>query len=250
MSLYRSNSLNTLKIDTNTKTPKYNKIKLSNLSPEIVSSKKHYLHNNNTNSPNNKILNLITSRTSRYSNEYIFMKREIVFNKSLEENRKTFKYIKYNVFDRNKRVVNNKKRNYKKNFAEKKALSLYLTENIIKNNQAMFPLLKRDNSSTIIIDNNIELFNNKKNTIFNDYNNFGRKRKKNNLKIINDNLLLKTFNVKKRKEDITLDINKSKRNNNIFNKTKIFELCRNKELTNLKYIDNLKDYITMKMKLD
>ena len=96
-----------------------------------------------------------------------------------------------------------------KNLIKSKS-SLYLTESIIKAKNYFFPYINQDNSNTIELDikdnnnykdNNFHIINNKKNTIFNNYNNFGSRKKKINLKLINDKYLLKTFDIKNRKEE-------------------------------------------------
>ena len=257
MSLYKSNSLNVIKYNYNS--PKFQNIKVQKFSPTIIKQKINYLKNNSNSITKNKC-NSVTSRSSRFSNHYIFMKREKIFNKSLKEKRSIFKYLKYTLFDERKRNINNKNKCSKHNILNNKSSSLYLTENLIKTDKYMFQFIQRENSSILELDNNeysnnidnIDIFKNKKKTIFNNYNNFGRKRKKINLKIINDKYLLKTFDINriKEKELENKTLNKNQKNKNLFNKTKIFEQCKNKELTRIKCIDNIKDYIKIKMKLN
>ena len=260
MSLCKSKTLNKIKININS--PRFSKVNILALSPRIVKPKINYL-NNNSNSLNKKF-NSITSRTSRYSNDFIFRKRELVFNKSLEKNKTTFKYLNYTLFDKNKRTVYNRKNNTQKNIFKKKAESLFLTDNIIKANKSMFPFIKRGNSNTMELDNldynnnliNIyNFFNNKKGIIYNNYNNFVKKRKKLDLKLKNDKFFFQTFDIKRIKEkeyaNKTLDKNEENKNNrNIIRKMKILERCKNKELTVLKSIDNINTLRDMKMQLN
>ena len=68
----------------------------------------------------------------KYRNLYIFEKREIAYNKSIQEGRKVFKY------DQSIELMKNTRRN--------KRNSLYLTESLNKStkNQTSLPLLEKD----------------------------------------------------------------------------------------------------------
>ena len=68
-----------------------------------------------------------------------------------------------------------------------------MTESILKTKNFFFPFINQENSNTIELDskdnnkdNNIDYLNNKMNTIFNNYNSFYNKRKKINMKLMNN----------------------------------------------------------------
>ena len=267
MSLYRSKSQNMIK--TNKKTPKFLKIKqFTSLSPKMIHPKINNLLNK-TNSILNNQNNSLSSRKKKFTNHFIFMKREILFNKSLEENNKTFKYSNYALSNKKKKILclHNKKEVFRKKVLDKKSSSpspLFLTENVNRPFKTMYPFMNLSQSSTIGFDinkienitnienqNGLYINQNKKNEIFNDYISFGKKIKNNNLKqTANNTLLLKTFDVNKIREielkNQTLDL--KKRNANLFNKTKVLDNCQKVELSRLNYVNNIRDYIKHKTK--
>ena len=89
-----------------------------------------------SNSVRNYQFNSFSSRRKKFSNHYIFMKREILYNKSLEENKATFKYHNYSLFEK-KRKINSHKKQTRKKLIESKS-SLYLTESILKTKNFFF----------------------------------------------------------------------------------------------------------------
>ena len=139
-----------------------------------------------------------------------------------------------------------------------RSFSLNLTENMLKANKSMFNFMKNDNLNSIELDSKdknkdyLLNLNHKENTIFNNYNKFSNRRKRLNLKLINDKYLLKTFDTKIQKEkEIEFLSNIEKKNNySFFQKKEILERSKNKELTKIKYISNIKDYLTFKTNLN
>ena len=199
-------------------------------------------------------MNSLSSRRNKYSNYYIFMKREIAFNKSVEKKKAIFKYQNYALFDTKKKPIYQSK----KNMVNNRSFSLNLTENMLKANKSMFYFKKNENLNSIELDSKdknkdyLRYLNHKENTIFNNYNKFGNRRKRLNLKLINEKFLLQTFDTKIQKEkEIEFLSNIEKKNNySFFQKKEILERSKNKELTKIKYISNIKDYLTFKTNLN
>ena len=86
----------------NKTSPEFFKIKIPSLSPKIIHSKNNGFFHRSNSLLNIKKMNSLSSRRTKYSNYYIFMKREIAFNKSVEKNKAFFKYQNYALFDRKK----------------------------------------------------------------------------------------------------------------------------------------------------
>ena len=143
-------SLNNLKmknkIKLNLTNPEFYKKNMFSLSPTFLNlnNNEYYIQSN---SIKNSQINSLSSRSKKYSNNYIFMKREKMFNKSLEENKTIFKYHKYSLFNKKKKLITQKK-SMNKNLIKSKS-SLYLTESIIKTKNYFFPNINQDNSNTI-----------------------------------------------------------------------------------------------------
>ena len=183
------------------------------------------------------------------------MKREIFFNKNLEENKKTFKYQNYILFDRKKRAYILKDHSQNNDVKNKTCSSLFLTQNIL--NKSNFPFINKDNSYSLDLDskNNNDYFkklNNKTNTIFSSYNNFKHHRKKINIKLLNEKYSLKSFDIKRinEKELENKSLIENKRNYKLIKKQIIYDNIRKKDFTRIKYIENIKDYLNYKMNLN
>ena len=257
MSSNISKSQNRIRLNPNNL--KYFKIRNSLLSPRSFYLKLNDIYNNcyhyHSNVKKRNKLNSFSLKNTHYSNHVIFMKREIAFNKSIEDNRNIFKYQNYSLLDNyNKNRIFMNKRNIKKNISENKYSSLYLTESMMKPNNSMLPLINHENSTFFEKDNNNDINNNntnsknnniseyEKNNIFNNYKKYGKKRKKIAIKLINDKYLLKTFddNFQKNKEEEKI----------LFQKQQIYNHIRNKEFSRTKYMDNIKGYLTSKLSLN
>ena len=100
---------------------------------------------------NNKKLTSISlnENKTKYANRYIFSKREFAFHQSIQNNKKVFKYQNYSLFEEKagttinrikKRIKNNN--NLKRN----KYSSLYLTQNMLRANKTMLPLINNEKS--------------------------------------------------------------------------------------------------------
>ena len=100
---------------------------------------------------NNKKLAYLSlnENKTKYANYYIFSKREFAFHQSIQNNKKVFKYQNYSLFEEKagttlnrikKRIKNNN--NLKRN----KYSSLYLTQNMLRANKTMLPLINNEKS--------------------------------------------------------------------------------------------------------
>ena len=133
----------------------------------------------------------------KYRNLYIFEKRELAYNKSIQEGRKVFKY------DQSIELMKSSKRN-RGSFN-----SLYLTESLNKStkNQTSLPLLEKDKSlneeyQTSIINNNKNI-NLSRNSFINISTNILNKKNKSINENINkdDIILLKRINLNETKDN-------------------------------------------------
>lgn len=248
MSLYKSKSQ--IKINITSTNPELHKIKISQITPKIMNSKIRSQYNQS-----NSLINSLSFRKTKYSNDFIFMKREIVFNKSLEQKKATFKYQNYILFDKTKKKIYKR---LNKNSLKKRSSSFFLTGGFLKENNSMFPFILNENSNIIELNNKenkkdyLGKVKNKTNIIFNNYNNFMNRKERINLKLINNNYLLKTFDKKIRNEkELENKTCIEKKNDNIIlRKQMIYDNCKKKELSKIKYIDNIKDYLNYKMNLN
>ena len=230
-----------------------------------ISKKNKIINPQNKKKINELHLKLLSAKNEKYTNHFLFSKREIEFNKSLEKNKTTFKYNKCTSFDeliktnKNIRSTNNKMNKLKKNYSSNS--KLYLTEYIYINK-------KKANKSYLINNTNLDSTNinsNNTNSLFNDYIRFCRgqnsqdksffinkqnnnKNKKVNLKLFNPKYLLKDFELdakkeKENKKKIELEYRQLYKKNNYLNK------YRKKEKEKFNYIDSFKDYLKEKINL-
>ena len=102
MSSNISKSQNRIRLNPNNL--KYFKIRNSLLSPRSFYLKLNDIYNNcyhyHSNVKKRNKLNSFSLKNTHYSNHVIFMKREIAFNKSIEDNRNIFKYQNYSLLDK------------------------------------------------------------------------------------------------------------------------------------------------------
>ena len=230
-----------------------------------ISKKNKIINPQNKKKINELHLKLLSAKNEKYTNHFLFSKREIEFNKSLEKNKTTFKYNKCTSFDeliktnKNIRSTNNKMNKLKKNYSSNS--KLYLTEYIYINK-------KKANKSLLINNTNLDSTNinsNNTNSLFNDYIRFCRgqnsqdksffinkqnnnKNKKVNLKLFNPKYLLKDFELdakkeKENKKKIELEYRQLYKKNNYLNN------YRKKEKEKFNYIDSFKDYLKEKINL-
>ena len=102
-----------------------------------ISKKNKIINPQNKKKINELHLKLLSAKNEKYTNHFLFSKREIEFNKSLEKNKTTFKYNKCTSFDeliktnKNIRSTNNKMNKLKKNNSS--ISKIYLTEYIYIN---------------------------------------------------------------------------------------------------------------------
>ena len=232
-------------------------------------------------------LKFLSIKDNKYTNNSIFTKRDIGFNKSLEKNKTTFKYRKYHsYFESTKNQKNKNERNniYINNIKNNSPNSLYLTEyNFINksknkfnnNNNSSLHSFRKSRSHFFENDKSIytNITNNKsrKNNINNISNNYlsfckgqtppnkplfltNSNRKKNNNKKIN----LKLYNPR-----YLLNIFETERENEKKNKLKIeleykhlykkrhyINNYRKRGLDRHKYLDSFNDYLKEKSKME
>ena len=169
----------------------------------------------------------------KYRNLYIFEKREIAYNKSIQEGRKVFKY------DQSIELMKSSKRN-RGSFN-----SLYLTESLNKStkNQTSLPLLEKDKSlneeyQTSIINNNKNI-NLSRNSFINISTNILNKKNKSINENINkdDIILLKRINLNETKDNDYL------KRISLIKKQKILERNMNKNYYKKKYINDERNVI-------
>lgn len=176
----------------------------------------------------------------KYRNLYIFEKREIAYNKSIQEGRKVFKY------DQSIELMKSSKRN-RGSFN-----SLYLTESLNKStkNQTSLPLLEKDKSlneeyQTSIINNNKNI-NLSRNSFINISTNILNKKNKSINENINkdDIILLKRINLNETKDNDYL------KRISLIKKQKILERNMNKNYYKKKYINDERNLILDKYNIN
>ena len=176
----------------------------------------------------------------KYRNLYIFEKREIAYNKSIQEGRKVFKY------DQSIELMKSSKRN-RGSFN-----SLYLTESLNKStkNQTSLPLLEKDKSlneeyQTSIINNNKNI-NLSRNSFINISTNILNKKNKSISENMNkdDIILLKRINLNETKDNDYL------KRISLIKKQKILERNINKNYYKKKYINDERNVILDKYNIN
>ena len=224
---------------------------------------------------------------NKYTNNSIFTKRDIGFNKSLEKNKTTFKYRKYHSYF--EIAKNNKNKNDRNNIKKNNSFnSLYLTEyifinksknkfnnNNINNNSSLHSFkksrshfFKSDKSIYTNITNNTSRKNNTNiNNISNNYLSFikgqifpnksffltnsnkNKNNKKINLKLYNPRYLLNVFETEKENEKK----NKLKielEYKHLYKKQSYLNYERKKGLDRHKYLERFNGYFIEKKNLE
>ena len=182
----------------------------------------------------------------KYRNIYIFRKREFLFNKSMQEGRKVFKY---------NQSIDLVKNSFKNRKSMMDINSLYLTESLTKttkNQTFSLPLLEKDKS--LNDEYQTSIMNNTKNISFsrNSFINVNSKITNNKTNLINDEknkkediILLKKINLNGDGEEKTL-----MKNISLKKKQKILEqnIKKNKTINN--YMNDLKEFVLDKYNLN
>ena len=231
---------------------------------------------NNKNRTSYIPLKLLSTKNEKYSNHFIFSKREIAFNKSLEKNKTTFIYKKFSFDEltrikKYKNVRNNKNKIHKIKKNNSTNSPTYLTEYVFINKNNSSNSIKNigrshfyeaDKSSYYTNNTNKSNFN----SVFNNYisfcrgqiskekssffnsNNMNNSHKKINLKLYNPKHALKIFELdtkkeKLNKEKIELEYKQLYKKNNYLNN------YRKKENNRIKYMDSFRDYLIEKVNL-
>ena len=219
----------------------------SNSSSNLLLNKQSFTTFNKKNNDVNlkNIFNKLSSSfyqkvKKKYRNLYIFEKREIAYNKSIQEGRKVFKY------DQSIELMKSSKRN-RGSFN-----SLYLTESLNKStkNQTSLPLLEKDKSlneeyQTSIINNNKNI-NLSRNSFINISTNILNKKNKTISENINkdDIILLKRINLNETKDNDYL------KRISLIKKQKILERNMNKNYYKKKYINDERNLILDKYNIN
>ena len=223
-------------------------------------------------------LKLPSSNANKYSNNFIFAKREMAFNKSLEENKTTFIYKSCSLFDKviknkNIRYSANKIDNLKKNNSMNSPLFLteYIEKNNNINNKSIIRSFKGLNKSHFFESDKSNNITNKNNSIFNNYISFCRgqcrqdktsflnsynnsnnininNNRKINMKLYNPNNVLKEFELettkdKQIKKQIELEYKQ------LYQKRSYLNNYRKKENEKKQYIDSFNEYLKEKINL-
>ena len=209
--------------------PKYTKLSLNNnnfpVSNKHPSSVLLLNFGYNIKSSNNKTSLSSTSYNNNnflnkkriYDNIHIFYKRQYAFNKSIEANKKVFKYTNFSLFNEKNKTSRNKR---------------YLRSKKIDKNSVI------DYSKFFLTDNGnlLPILNTKSinNDIIKRYNSIISKPKKRNKILDKMNYILKNNPSPKYKDNINKKIN-------------IYTNIKNSELLPTTYVNNLKDFINNKL---
>ena len=216
----------------------------SNSSSNLLLDKQSFTKFNNKNNDINikKAFNKYASSfyqkvKKKYRNLYIFEKREIAYNRSIQEGRKVFKY------DQSIELMKNTRRNRRN--------SLYLTESLNKStkNQTSLPLLEKDKSlneeyQTSIINNNKNKSLSRKSFINISTNIKNYKNKSENNINKNDLILLKRINLNETKNKDYL------KHILLIKKQKILEKNIHKRHYRKKYINDIRNVTLDKYNLN
>ena len=208
--------------------PRYTQLSLNN--PNDPISNKHpssfLLLNfgNNNKSSNNKLSLASTSyninelnKKRIYDNIHVFYKRQYAFNKSIEANKKVFKYTNFSLFNEKNKTSRNKR--YLRSKKIDKNPVIDFSKFFLTDNGNLLPIL---NSKSI------------NNDIIEKYNNIVNKPKKRNRILDKMNYIIKQKSTPEFKD-------------NINKKQNIYTNIKNSELVPKIYINNLKDCITNKL---
>ena len=208
--------------------PRYTQLSLNN--PNDPISNKHpssFLLLNfgyNNKSSNNKLSLASTSyninelnKKRIYDNIHVFYKRQYAFNKSIEANKKVFKYTNFSLFNEKNKTSRNKR--YLRSKKIDKNPVIDFSKFFLTDNGNLLPIL---NSKSI------------NNDIIEKYNNIVNQPKKRNRILDKMNYIIKQKSTPEFKDNINKKMN-------------IYTNIKNSELVPTIYINNLKDCITNKL---
>ena len=198
---------------------------------------------------NNKKLTSISlnENKTKYANYYIFSKREFAFHQSIQNNKKVFKYQNYSLFEEKAGTTRNKiKKRIKNNnnLKSNKYSSLYLTQNILRANKTMLPLI--NNEKSIYKDFYENNFNDKI-----DYKkNIKRKMINTNyFQVMKDRSFLSKIVDKNENERISKSKEEKKRDKVIIKKIDIYNRCNSKDILKSKFIENMREFLLEKFSI-
>ena len=232
-------------------------------------------------------LKLLSPKKNKFSNNFIFTKRDLAYNKSLEKNKNTFKYRKYNTYFQLE--INQKNKNDRNKITEMKKNNssntpLYLTEYIYTNksqtkfnNSSLHSFRKSrshfyesdkslyinstnlENNSTRKNDNHVnnnylsfckgQIVPNKSPYLINSKNKKNKFSKKINLKLYNPRYALHKFEIE-RENDKNKKLKIELEYKQLESKSQYLNNYRKKEMERHKYIDSFQDYFLEKINLD
>ena len=189
-----------------------------------------YLRNNIINIYKKLNSTTISKSKTKYDNFYIFGKRELAFQKSMEEGRKVFKYHQSTI------DIEEEKSN-----RIRKTNSLYLTEALLKKNKTMLPLIDRDRDrdKSTFEENDLSLYNINKNN-----GNIHTRNIKKDIILLRNICLNKERQKEAKKNKDYLIAKKLQKKNNILSKYNPKENSLNN------YIENLRNFCIDKYTLD
>jgi len=191
-----------------------------------------YLRNNIINIYKKLNSTTISKSKTKYDNFYIFGKRELAFQKSMEEGRKVFKYHQSTI------DIEEEKSN-----RIRKSNSLYLTEALLKKNKTMLPLIDRDRDrdrdKSTFEENDLSLYNINKNN-----GNIHTRNIKKDIILLRNICLNKERQKEAKKNKDYLIAKKLQKKNNILSKYNPKENSLNN------YIENLRNFCIDKYTLD
>ena len=232
-------------------------------------------------------LKLLSPKKNKFSNNFIFTKRDLAYNKSLEKNKTTFKYRKYNTYfqlEINQKNKNNRNKITKMKKNNSSNTPLYLTEYIYTNksqtkfnNSSLHSFRKSrshfyesdkslyinstnlENNSTRKNDNYVsnnylsfckgQIVPNKSAYLINSKNNKNKFSKKINLKLYNPRYALHKFEIE-REKDKKKKLKIELEYKQLESKSQYLNNYRKKEMERHKYIDSFQDYFLEKINLD
>ena len=232
-------------------------------------------------------LKLLSPKKNKFSNNFIFTKRDLAYNKSLEKNKNTFKYRKYNTYFQLE--INQKNKNDRNKITKMKKNNssntpLYLTEYIYTNksqtkfnNSSLHSFRKSrshfyesdkslyinstnlENNSTRKNDNHVynnylsfckgQIVPNKSTYLINSKNKKNKFSKKINLKLYNPRYALHKFDIE-REKDKKKKLKIELEYKQLESKSQYLNNYRKKEMERHKYIDSFQDYFLEKINLD
>ena len=245
--LYYSNSqknINENPINKNELNKKELNSSIKALSPSNIFINNEYIQVNSKLSRNHNqklaSISFIENKT-KYANHYIFSKRELAFHKNILNNKKVFKYQNYSLFEEKPgttihRIKKKPKININ-NLKNNKYSSLYLTQNLLKSNKTMLPLIKSEKS--MYKDFNENKFNDK-------FDNKNKITNTNYVRIIKGRGFLNKIVNKSGNERISKSKEEKKRDRVIVKKIDIYNRCNSKDILKSKYIENMREYLLEK----